>query len=167
MPLPDISPSLLDRILNFLYIYYIYIYNLFFKTPSKITINNKEYSVVKLLGEGGFSFVYLVKDSHSKYAVKSIKISLPEQEDRLLAEIEAHQITKNSRNIIKLLDYECIKEGRRVTEGRLLLPFYEGGTVQNLIDNTPFGSHIPIRLILNITIDVCKGLVDFQYFLSF
>lgn len=46
-----------------------------------------------------------------------------------------------------------------VFEGRLLLPFYSNGTVQNLIDLT---GGLKLQRIAQIGIDVCKGLHAFH-----
>jgi serine/threonine kinase 16 len=127
-----------------------------------IKVNNKTYTIQRKLGEGGFSFVYLVRGSSDSYALKRIRIALPEHEDRLKGEIESHSVI--SPYIIKLVDYEIVMDGRRMVEGLLLLPFYAGGTVQDLIDaNKKNGTKVSLKHLLMISIDVCKGLLAFQY----
>eukprot|EP00842_Homolaphlyctis_polyrhiza_P003005 jgi/Hompol1/3705/HPOL_000840-RA len=136
-----------------------------------IKLNHRRFTVQQQLGEGGFSFVYLVRElggasaagnSHGQYALKSIRIQLPEQEDRLLHEIAAHKAV-DSPHVLKLLDSQLVKgHGGNIVEGRLLLPFFEHGTVQDLIDRSAPGSHLPLHRILQISIDVCKGLLAFH-----
>ncbi|KAI8922728.1 kinase-like domain-containing protein [Entophlyctis helioformis] len=144
------------------------------KPPPTITVNRRRFTVLKQLGEGGFSFVYLVREaapshlstsSHASstglYALKRIRIQLPEHEERLRYEIAAHQAV-SSPHVLKLIDSETVSAGGAVSEGRLLLPFCSKGTVQDLIDKTPAGEYIPIDTILRIAIDVCKGLTAFH-----
>ena len=99
-------------------------------TPKTITVNGRSFTIIKPLGEGGFSFVYLVQDraSKTKYALKSIRIQLPEHESRLRDEIAAHGKVKCAQ-VIPLIDSEIIKQGGKAVEGRLLLPLYTRGTV--------------------------------------
>ncbi|KAJ3091944.1 Serine/threonine-protein kinase 16 [Quaeritorhiza haematococci] len=117
----------------------------------------------------GFSFVYLVKPARpsspsgraERFALKRIRIQLPEQEERLRNEIASHKAV-DSPHVLKLVDHQTVKKGDVTVEGLLLLPFYGGGTVQDLIDRTPIGDYIPLATILRITIDVCKGLLAFH-----
>ena len=113
----------------------------------------------------GFSFVYLVREQGhygDPKALKRIRVQLPEQEERLLREIQAHSAV-SSPHVLKLLDSTTIKSRTgQGTEGLLILPFYKNGTVQDLIENTPFGDFIPLSQILRITIGVCKGLKAFH-----
>lgn len=58
-----------------------------------ITLNNRKLKIIKKIGEGGFSFVSLVTDQFgNKFALKSIRIQLPEQEDAIRREIEGEFI---------------------------------------------------------------------------
>ncbi|KAJ3218054.1 Serine/threonine-protein kinase 16 [Dinochytrium kinnereticum] len=135
-------------------------------TPS-VRLGARSFSIIKQLGEGGFSFVYLVREttpgraSSTRYALKRVRIQLPEHEDRVKAEIAAHSAV-NSPHVLKLLDSTVIKRPGVDSEGLLLLPFYGGGTVQDLIDRTPAGSFIELKTILQIAIDVAKGLQAFH-----
>ncbi|KAI8919353.1 kinase-like domain-containing protein [Powellomyces hirtus] len=128
-----------------------------------LKLKNKTLRVVKPLGEGGFSFVYLVQDAadNAMYALKRVRIQLPEHEERLKAEIAAHKAV-TSPFIVKLVEDDVVRRGSSITEGLLLLPFYERGTVQDLIDRTPVADFIPLRRILQISIDICAGLMAFH-----
>jgi len=136
----------------------------------EVKVNNRKFTVVKQLGEGGFSFVFLVKEStptthtpNERYALKRIRIQLPEQEERLKHEIAAHKAV-NSPHVVKLLESQVVRERPNgpAVEGLLLLPFFGNGTVQDMIDANPPGSFIPLKTILTITIGVCKGLKAFH-----
>ncbi|KAI8818899.1 kinase-like domain-containing protein [Fimicolochytrium jonesii] len=136
-----------------------------FKPAETITLahSRRRVTVLKQLGEGGFSFVYLVRDvgDGATYALKRVRIQLPEHEERLKSEIAAHKAVQ-SPYVVKLVDEEVVKRGNAVVEGLLLLPFYERGTVQDLIDQTPTDQAIALQRILQITMDVCSGLSAFH-----
>ena len=136
-----------------------------FKPAETVVINQRRFTVVKRLGEGGFSFVHLVKEQRApfnQYALKRIRIQLAEQEDRLRQEIAAHQAVK-SPYVLPLVDSQIVTKGpnRKIVEGRLLLPFYANGTVQDLVDKTR-DDCIPLHRIISIALDVCKGLKAFH-----
>ena len=128
----------------------------------EIRLQNRSLVVQKQLGEGGFSFVYLVKDKSNGtlYALKRVNTELPEHEAMLNQEIKAYKQVQ-SPYIIKLIDSKIIQNSGRTVEGLLLLPFYKNGTVQDLIDKTPNGD-IPLRIICSICSDICKGLRAFH-----
>ncbi|KAJ3319542.1 Serine/threonine-protein kinase 16 [Blyttiomyces sp. JEL0837] len=141
-----------------------------------VKIGPRSFKVLKQLGEGGFSFVYLViettpgRASPTRYALKRVRIQLPEQEERLKSEIAAHAAV-NSPYVLKLLDSAVVKHAARASgsggenayaEGLLLLPFYGRGTVQDMIDRTPRTDFIDLKTILSISIDVGKGLMAFH-----
>lgn len=54
-------------------------------------INGRSYTLVRLLGEGGFSFVYLVRDLSSgrEFAIKKIRCETADAVRVALAEVEA------------------------------------------------------------------------------
>jgi serine/threonine kinase 16 len=125
------------------------------------TIHHRTLIAQKQLGEGGFSFVYLVKDkSENKlYALKKIRIQLQEQTRLVKQEIQAHSCVQ-SPNIIKLIDWELKEFNGIISEGLLLLPFYKNGTVQALIEMNPMG--LDVKQIVSIGMDVCNGLHAFH-----
>ncbi|KAJ3149221.1 Serine/threonine-protein kinase 16 [Geranomyces variabilis] len=134
-----------------------------FRPAPTLRLKTRALKIVKPLGEGGFSFVYLVQDAAdgAMYALKRVRIQLPEHEERLKMEIAAHRAV-TSPYVVRLVDEDVIRAGRAVTEGLLLLPFYERGTVQDLIDRTPVNEFIPLERILKISIDICSGLAAFH-----
>ncbi|KAJ3101882.1 Serine/threonine-protein kinase 16 [Phlyctochytrium planicorne] len=136
-----------------------------FRPKPSVRLGSRTFSIIKQLGEGGFSFVYLVREttpgraSATRYALKRVRIQLPEHEDRVKAEIAAHSAV-NSPHVLKLLDSSIVKKPGVDSEGLLLLPFYGGGTVQDMIDRT--AGNIELKTILQIAIDVAKGLQAFH-----
>jgi serine/threonine kinase 16 len=123
------------------------------------SINHKKYKVIKQLGEGGFSFVYLVKNPDGQlYALKKINCLLPEQIGFAKSEILAHSLV-NSPNVIKLIDAE-VSTAKNKAGAKLLLPYYKNGTIQDLISKNK--GNIPIDVLLSYGIDICHGLLTFH-----
>ncbi|KAN0065593.1 Serine/threonine-protein kinase env7 [Thecaphora frezii] len=122
-------------------------------TTSHLKLNGRTFSIVKLLGEGGFSFVYLVKDVDSGrlFALKKIRCSYGSASFRdAIKEVED---TKRFRcpNVIQVLD-SCVVQDDASHDTRLgnvpasdagedgaskvvylFLPFYQRGNLQDAI----------------------------------
>ena len=75
-----------------------------------VTVSGNRYSVVRRIGEGGFSYVYLVRQGGKKYALKRMLMQIQEQELAAEKEIEAHGLVKHP-NVIPLLAYDIRPEG--------------------------------------------------------
>lgn len=84
-----------------------------YSRSATLKINGRSYNIDRLLGEGGFSFVYLITDTTSgrRYALKKIQSA----EGLALKEIEAYRRFKHP-NIIQLLDSANVQEG----EGKII-----------------------------------------------
>ncbi|KAJ3023716.1 Serine/threonine-protein kinase 16 [Thoreauomyces humboldtii] len=135
-----------------------------FRPSPTLVLKNRRLSIIKSLGEGGFSFVYLVRDASdgATYALKRVRLQLPEHEERFKAEVAAHRAVK-SPYVVPMVDEELVKDGKgAAVEGLLLLPFFERGTVQDLIDRTTPTDFVPLARILRLAIDVCSGLKAFH-----
>jgi len=61
--------------------------NCFNTRQENIQIDGKIYKISKLIGEGGFSFVYLAKNNEHEYAIKKINIQVKDQLDAAKWEI--------------------------------------------------------------------------------
>lgn len=91
------------------------------RPDATLSINNRTYRIERLLGEGGFSFVYLVSDeSGRRYAMKKILISSGggsragegggegEAVREAMKEVEAYRRFRH-HHIIKLLDCAVVQ----------------------------------------------------------
>ncbi len=70
-----------------------------------IKFKGVNYKILRLIGEGGFSYVYLVKDPNtaSLFAVKQIRCALGQENlDQALREVDAYHLF-NHKSIIKCL----------------------------------------------------------------
>jgi len=131
--------------------------------------------MLRLLGEGGFSYVYLVQDTSdsSLYALKKIRCPFGQESVALaLKEVEAYSLFSDSPGgeyIISSVDHQVKDEGGKVSgigadSGQqktvyILLPYYRRGNLQdainaNLVNGTRFGE----RKLMKIMLGVCKGL---------
>lgn len=89
-------------------------------SDATLKINGRSYRIVKLLGEGGFSFVYLIEDtSHGRfYALKKILVtSGQEGVKEAMREVEAYRRFRH-KNIIKILDSAVVQD--EAGEGKII-----------------------------------------------
>ncbi|KAL9934848.1 hypothetical protein V8E36_006623 [Tilletia maclaganii] len=128
-------------------------------SPS-LKLNGRSLKIIKLLGEGGFSFVYLAQDSESgrTFALKKIRCNYgSEGFTEAMKEVEA---TKRFRspNIIRIYDSAVVQEG----EGKviyLFLPYFQRGNVQDAINaHVVRGSSFSEREILEIFLGTCRAV---------
>lgn len=82
--------------------------------PSDATlkINGRQYKVERLLGEGGFSFVYLIRDMSSGrlFALKKILVTTGQDGvQAAMREVEAYRRFRHP-NLIKLLDSAVVQD---------------------------------------------------------
>lgn len=85
-----------------------------FETGSDATlkINGRSYKIEKLLGEGGFAFVYLIRDESSgrAYALKKILVTSGEEGVKeAMREVEAYRRFRHP-NIIQVLDSAVVQD---------------------------------------------------------
>lgn len=146
-----------------------------------IKMNGSCFKIIKLLGEGGFSFVYLVEqeltrngaDRRNQYALKKIRCggngstgisdgggSASSASDAMAAALKEIENYKefNSPYIVKLLDSSIVQEpSARVVY--LLLPYFSEGTLQDVITrNVIRGEQIDEKEAVRIFIGICRGL---------
>lgn len=129
---------------------------------AKVKINGRTYNIVKVLGEGGFSFVYLAQDEVSgrQFALK--KIRCPTGSDGVKAamrEVEAYRRFRHP-NIIRILDSAVVQdpdgEGKIVY---LFLPLYKRGNLQDAINsNVVNGNHFPEKEMVRLFKGTCEAV---------
>ncbi|KAG8049552.1 hypothetical protein GUJ93_ZPchr0009g1890 [Zizania palustris] len=147
-----------------------------------VWINERHFRVLRQIGEGGFAFVYLVKEhqasadaargrhpSHASedgtYAMKKVLIQSKEQLDLVKEEIRVSSLF-NHPSLLPLLDHAIISvKGDWNNEAYLLFPVYMDGT---LFDNAKvmqsrkeFYSTIDV---LRIFQQLCEGLKHMHSF---
>lgn len=134
-------------------------------TPS-VTLNNKRYRIIRLLGEGGFSYVYLVCDkanANSLYALKKIRCPYGANDESFKnawREVKSYYrfATTKSPYIIKSIDEAVVTEPDGSKTINILLPYFERSLQDIINHNVINGELLDQEEILRTFIGVCRGL---------
>lgn len=125
-----------------------------------ITLNGRRFNIIKLLGEGGFSYVYLTQDETSgrQFALKKIRCPLgSESVSEAMKEVEAYKRFRHP-NCIRCLDSAVTQEA----DGKviyLFLPFYKKGNLQDAIAaHAVNGTSYPEREMLSLFLGTCQAV---------
>lgn len=120
-------------------------------------INGRRFQMMRVLGEGGFSFVYLVKSRSSGdlYAIKRIYAQNTEQRLNVRWEIQVHD-TFSHKNLLRLVDSAMIDSGNGRLEALLLFPAYTRGSLVDILQRTTFAP----KQILSVFVGICKGVLE-------
>lgn len=125
-------------------------------------LNGRNVQIVKLLGEGGFSFVYLARDRDSgrEFALKQIRCPAGSEALSLaMAEMESHRRFK-SPYIMSLLDSAVVQEADGKTV-YLFLPFHPMGNVQDYVNrNYESNKRWDEASMLEVFLGACKGVKE-------
>ncbi|KAI6042574.1 protein kinase [Pisolithus marmoratus] len=129
---------------------------------ARVKINGRTFNIVKVLGEGGFSFVYLAQDEASgrQFALKKIRCPTgSEGVKEAMREVEAYRRFRHP-NIIRILDSAVVQDPEG--EGQivyLFLPLYKRGNVQDAINsNVINGNHFSEKEMLRIFKGTCEAV---------
>lgn len=129
---------------------------------AKVKINGRTFNIIKVLGEGGFSFVYLAQDEISgrQFALKKIRCPTgSEGVKEAMREVEAYRRFKH-RNIIRILDSAVVQDPEG--EGKivyLFLPLYQRGNLQDAINlNVVNGKHFPEQDMVRLFKGTCEAV---------
>ncbi|EUC44470.1 hypothetical protein COCMIDRAFT_6255 [Bipolaris oryzae ATCC 44560] len=135
-----------------------------FPSSPQLKVNSRSFKILRLLGEGGFSYVYLVQDNSNQQLLALKKIRCPfgqESVSLALKEVEAYSLFAPHPNIIHSIDYsvENDKSDPSAKTVYILLPYYRRGNLQdminaNLVNHTKF----PERRLMELFLGVCKAL---------
>ncbi|KAI2467726.1 kinase-like protein [Annulohypoxylon bovei var. microspora] len=135
-----------------------------------LKINSRSFKILRLLGEGGFSYVYLVQDTATAelFALKKIRCPFgAESVQQAMREVEAYKTFTHTSNIIHSVDYSIASE-RNDADAKtvyVLLPYYRRGNLQdiinaNLVNHTKF----PEKELMRLFLGVCKALKDMHLY---
>ncbi|RDW77247.1 serine protein kinase-like protein [Coleophoma cylindrospora] len=129
-----------------------------------LKINNRSFKILRLLGEGGFSYVYLVQDTSNDgvYALKKIRCPFGQESVALaMKEVEAYALFTPHPNIIRSIDY-CVSSDRSDPGAKtvyILLPYYRRGNLQDMINaNLVNGTKFPEKKLMVLFLGVCNAL---------
>lgn len=138
-------------------------FSCFPSTPT-LRINSRPFKILRLLGEGGFSYVYLVQTpgDPTLYALKKIRCPFGQESvAQALKEVEAYALFSPHPNIIQALEHEVVDDGG--AEGSktvyILLPYYRRGNLQDAINaNLVNRGRFPERRLMVLFLGVCRAL---------
>eukprot|EP00877_Chromochloris_zofingiensis_P009930 jgi/Chrzof1/5190/Cz15g15140.t1 len=145
-----------------------YVPNIF---PSEdVTLNDRSFRVLKQLGEGGYAFVYLVREvptAHSSlvepdvYALKKVIAATGEQLTNAKREIEFMQLFRHP-NLLPLLQHAVLplqSDSGLAYIIYMLTPAYQDGTLVEELDRLRVqGRMLPTQEVLHLFSQVCQGI---------
>jgi len=137
-----------------------------FPSNPTLKIHGRSFKILRLLGEGGFSYVYLVQSSGDPtlYALKKIRCSFGQESvNQALKEVEAYRLFEGHPNIIHAIDHAVESERGSGEAGMktvyILLPYYRRGNLQDAINaNLVNRARFPERRLMVLFLGVCRAL---------
>ncbi|OAA39280.1 Protein kinase-like domain protein [Beauveria brongniartii RCEF 3172] len=135
-----------------------------------LKVNSRSFKILQLLGEGGFSYVYLVQDLSTKehFALKKIRCPFgAESVQQAMREVEAYRLFQHVPNIISAIDHAVATErgGAAAADEAanktvyVLLPYYRRGNLQDMINaNLVNHARFPERHLMALFLGVCRAL---------
>ncbi|KAF8604160.1 protein kinase [Ceratobasidium sp. AG-I] len=131
------------------------------RQSATIKVNGRSFVVKRVLGEGGFSFVYLVEDATSGRLFALKKIRCPTGEDGVreaMREVEAYRRFRHP-NIIRILDSAVVQDHDEGKIVYLFLPFYQRGNLQDAITSHSLaGTHFGELELAQLFRGTCLGV---------
>lgn len=128
-----------------------------------VLVNGRRYTVVKQIGEGGYSLVYLVTDGSQQYALKRMFALAedPEQVARLRLEVDLLRELRHE-NIVRIID---IQDGSRsgggsyCSEVLILMEFCTGGSLADVVIERMLSRRFFSETdILRIFLPICRAV---------
>ncbi|KAK4447710.1 Serine/threonine-protein kinase [Podospora aff. communis PSN243] len=144
-----------------------------FPSSPTLKINSRSFKILRLLGEGGFSYVYLVQDTSTAelFALKKIRCPFgAESVAQAMKEVEAYKLFRNSPHIIHSVDHSVASErgGGADPQSKtvyVLLPYYRRGNLQDMINaNLVNHTRFPEKRLMQLFLGVCRGLKDMHQY---
>ncbi|KAF2085580.1 serine/threonine protein kinase-like protein [Saccharata proteae CBS 121410] len=135
-----------------------------FPGSPQLKINSRSFKILRLLGEGGFSYVYLVQDSSGQnlFALKKIRCPFGQESvSQALKEVEAYSLFSPHPNIIHSIDFSVAsdKSDPGAKTVYILLPYYRRGNLQDMINaNLVNHTRFPERRLMILFLGVCRAL---------
>lgn len=129
-------------------------------TTPRLKINKASFKILSLLGEGGFSYVYLVEASNGGlYALKKIRCPFgAENVRKAMIEVDNYKEFK-SPFIMRSIDSSIVQEPDGTKTIYILLPYFEGGSLQDIISkNSLEGTQISDDEAIRLFIGMARGL---------
>lgn len=129
-----------------------------------VSINGTTYAIVRLLGEGGFSYVYLVLGrNNALFALKKMCCPYGANDERFrmaLKEIRHYHRFALSKTpyIVHSIDEAIVDEADGSKTIYVVLPYFERSLQDVLTSNVLAGERMPEADIVRIFVGVCRGV---------
>ncbi|CAK7269812.1 Serine/threonine-protein kinase env7 [Sporothrix epigloea] len=154
-----------------------------FPSTPTLKVNGRSFKILRLLGEGGFSYVYLVQDNATAelFALKKIRCPFgAESVAQAMREVEAYLLFAGAEGIIHSVDHSVATErGGGGTSGvgdsgggpaktvYIVLPYYRRGNLQDLINaNLVNHTQFPEKQLLQLFLGICQALREMHKYQS-
>ncbi|CAK7271024.1 Serine/threonine-protein kinase env7 [Sporothrix epigloea] len=154
-----------------------------FPSTPTLKVNGRSFKILRLLGEGGFSYVYLVQDNATAelFALKKIRCPFgAESVAQAMREVEAYRLFAGAEGIIHSVDHSVATErGGGGTSGvgdsgggpaktvYIVLPYYRRGNLQDLINaNLVNHTQFPEKQLLQLFLGICRALREMHKYQS-
>ncbi|ODQ61852.1 hypothetical protein WICANDRAFT_27425 [Wickerhamomyces anomalus NRRL Y-366-8] len=130
-----------------------------FSSQPELRINKVKFKILKLLGEGGFSYVYLVEASNGgTYALKKIRCPFGAESVKIaMTEVENYR-EFHSPYIIRAIDSSIVQEEDGSKTVYILLPNFESSLQDIINKNVINDTRIEEAEAIRIFIGMCRGL---------
>jgi len=133
-----------------------------------VTIQGNKYYVHDQIGQGGFSSVFLVKNTDSvKFVLKCVFCYDQKDHEKAWNEAKVHQLIHNSesKNIIDLIGYEMIEKSSEFSKTPtdtflMLLPYYKNGSLHDSLLNPQY--HMDLKRVLKHFQTICLSVKTFH-----
>ncbi|CAK7210519.1 Serine/threonine-protein kinase env7 [Sporothrix bragantina] len=146
-----------------------------FPSTPTLKVNGRSFKILRLLGEGGFSYVYLVQDNATAelFALKKIRCPFgAESVAQAMREVEAYRLFAGAEGIIHSVDHSVATErggggssgvgdsgGGPAKTVYIVLPYYRRGNLQDLINaNLVNHTQFPEKQLLQLFLGICRAL---------
>lgn len=140
-----------------------------FGGPS-ISIKNNLYKIIRLLGEGGFSYVYLVSlksNLHLLYALKKIRCAYGTNDDtykKALRELRNYKRFGHSPYVIQSIDERIVQENDDSSSIYILMPYFEQSLQDVITQNVLLDKLLQEEEILQLFVGICRGVQTLHKF---
>ncbi|KAG7191792.1 uncharacterized protein KQ657_002757 [Scheffersomyces spartinae] len=140
-----------------------------FGGPS-ISIKNNLYKIVRLLGEGGYSYVYLVSlksNSHLYYALKKIRCPMGTRDytyKNALRELRNYKRFGQSPYVIQSIEERIMNDADDSSTIYILMPYFEQSLQDIITQNVLLDKLLPEEEVLQLFVGICRGVQTLHKF---
>lgn len=133
-----------------------------------LTLGGRRLHLERLLGEGGFAYVYLVIDvqTHEQFALKRIRCVFGgESVAAAMREVDACTRFRATPRVVSCLDSQVRQEADGTKTVDILFPYYVRGSLQERItDNAIKGAFFPEREVREYALGIACAIAEMHHY---